>query len=105
MDDRFNRMSSEELSDLIEQEVTIQKALVELSVLSGGWADFLEEPEQAAGIYERIYSDVNRRYVIGFYPMNKARDGSRRRVSIEVRDHPEYTVWGRKSYYAPGPEQ
>lgn len=105
MDDRFNRMSSEELRDIIEQEVTIQKALVELSVLSGGWADFLEEPEQAADIYGRIFSDVNRRYVIGFYPTNKAHDGGRRRVSIEVQGHPEYTVWGRKSYYAPGPEQ
>lgn len=83
----------------------MQQALVDLSALTGGWADFLEEPAQAAGIYERIFSDVNRRYVIGFYPSNKARDGGRRRVSIEVRGHPEYTVWGRKSYFAPGPDE
>ena len=25
------------------------------------------------------------------------------REQLEVRGHPEYTVWGRKSYYAPGP--
>jgi hypothetical protein len=60
---------------------------------------------EVADIYERIFSDVNRRYVIGFYPANKAHDGGRRRVSIEVRGHPEYTVWGRKSYYAPGPDR
>ena len=42
------------------------------------------------------------RYVVGFYPANKERDGKRRRVQVEVRGHPEYTVWGRKSYYAPG---
>jgi hypothetical protein len=83
----------------------VQQALIDLSALTGGWADFLEEPAQAAGIYERIFSDVNRRYILGFYPTNKARDGGRRRVSIEVRGHPEYAVWGRKSYFAPGPDE
>jgi hypothetical protein len=80
-----------------------QHALYELSKLTGGWTDFLEEPSQAAQVYGRILSDINRRYVLGFYPTNKERDGKRRRVQIEVRGHPEYTVWGRKSYYAPGP--
>ena len=75
-----------------------------LGTLTGGWADFLEEPAQAAAIYERIFADVGLRYVVGFYPTNKARDGGRRRMNIEVRGHPEYTVWGRKAYYAPGPD-
>jgi hypothetical protein len=38
--------------------------------------------------------------VIGYYPTNRARDGRRRKISIEVRDHPEYTVWGQKAYFA-----
>jgi VWFA-related protein len=80
----------------------MQTALFGLSRLTGGWTDFLEEPSQAAGVYGRILSDISRRYVVGFYPANKERDGKRRRVQIEVRGHPEYTVWGRKSYYAPG---
>lgn len=79
-----------------------QTALYGLSKLTGGWTSFLEEPKQAAGIYASIFSDIGRRYVVGFYPTNKERDGKRRRVQIEVRGHPEYTVWGRKSYYAPG---
>jgi VWFA-related protein len=79
-----------------------QTALYGLSKLTGGWTNFLEEPGQAAGIYASIFSDIGRRYVVGFYPTNKERDGKRRRVQIEVRGHPEYTVWGRKSYYAPG---
>lgn len=83
----------------------MQTALVDMASLTGGWADFLEEPSQAGGIYERILSDMNRRYVIGYYPANKARDGKRRRVSIEVRGHPEYLVKGRRSYYAPDPEE
>jgi VWFA-related protein len=105
MDERYRRTPPEAIKSGFEQGMRIQQALIDLSALTGGWADFLEEPTQAAGIYERIFSDVNQRYVIGFYPTNKTRDGSRRRVSIEVRGHPEYTVWGRKAYYAPGPEE
>ncbi len=80
-----------------------QLALYGLSKLTGGWTKFLEEPSQAAGIYADIFKDIGNRYVVGFYPTNKERDGKRRRVQIEVRNHPEYTVWGRKSYYAPEP--
>jgi VWFA-related protein len=105
MEERYRRTPPEAVKSNIEQASKVQQALVDLSTLTGGWADFLEEPTQAAGIYERIFSDVNRRYIVGFYPTNKARDGGRRRVSIEVRGHPEYTVWGRKSYYAPGPDE
>jgi hypothetical protein len=80
-----------------------QLALIGVSKLSGGWTEFLEEPSQAAGIYSRIISDMNRRYIIGYYPTNKEHDGKRREVKIVVRDRPQYTVWGRKSYYAPEP--
>jgi hypothetical protein len=76
--------------------------MVELSKLTGGWADFVEGPTQAAAVYSRILSDINRRYVIGYYPTNKEHDGRRREVKVEVRGHPEYTVWGRKSYYDRG---
>ncbi|HEX8722209.1 MAG TPA: VWA domain-containing protein [Pyrinomonadaceae bacterium] len=89
----------------VESLLKQQTALEGLSKLTGGWAEFLETPEQAGGIYARILSDINRRYVIGFRPPDTARDGKRHRVGIEVRGHPEYTVWGRKSYYAPGPPE
>jgi VWFA-related protein len=84
--------------------VQMQRTLFDLAKLTGGWADFLEDPSQADAVYTRILSDINKRYVLAYYPDDKAHDGKRRRVSIEVRGHPEYTVWGRKSYYAPDPE-
>lgn len=82
-----------------------QSAVSGVATTTGGFTSFLENPNQADEIYSRILSDVNSRYVIGYYPRNKTRDGKRRKVLIEVRNHPEYTVEGRKSYYAPGPEQ
>jgi VWFA-related protein len=104
-DERLRRLPPEFIKVGIEDGVRVQQALTDVATLTGGWADFLEEPGQAAAIYGRIFSDVSRRYVIGYQPTNKVRDGGRRRVSIEVRGHPEYTVWGRKAYYAPGPDQ
>ena len=88
----------------VDCEYREQSALAYLAGITGGWADFLEEPEQATKVYSKILTDVNRRYVVGYYPSNKQHDGKRRTIKIEVRGHPEYTVHGRSSYYAPGSE-
>lgn len=69
----------------------------------GGWTSYMETPKQAPDIYRSILGDLNQRYVIGYYPTNKAHDGSQRQVVVEVRGHPEYSVTGRKSYIAPAP--
>src|SRR3989441_215070 len=79
----------------------LQLALASLAKGTGAWADYLEQPEQASELYSRVLNDINRRYVIGYYPTNRTRDGKRRNVSIEVRGHPEYIVIGRKTYFAP----
>ena len=78
-------------------------AVVRVAKVTGGWADYLEKPEQADNLYARILNDINQRYVVGYYPKNRIRDGKRRSISIEVRGHPEYFVIGRKSYFAPQP--
>jgi len=81
-----------------------QVAAAGVAKLTGGWTTFLEQPDQAEAIYSGILSDLNDRYVLGYYPSNKVHDGKRRKVLVTVRNHPEYTVWGRKSYFAPPPE-
>ncbi len=82
----------------------VQRALSQVSTVTGGLTAFLERPEEADAIYTRILADINQRYVIGYYPKNKDHDGKRRRVKVEVRGHPEYLILGRKAYYAPGPD-
>ena len=81
-----------------EENARVQSALMEVSNLSGGWTEFLETPTQAQAIYSRIFADITDRYIVGYYPTNKARDGKRRKIKIEVKDHPEYTIVGRRSY-------
>ena len=94
---------------ILERERAIllpqQSALATISIAAGGWMEFLEDPSQASSIYSRIFSDITHRYIIGYYPSNKEHDGKRRKIDIEVKDHLEYTVLGRRAYYAPGPEQ
>lgn len=82
-----------------------QLALAKIAKTTGGWNDFLETPEQADRVYPRILEEINRRYVIGYYPTNEQRDGNRRNVKIEVRGHPEYIIEGRKTYLSPEPEK
>ncbi len=79
---------------------TRQMAMVQMAKVTGAWPEFLEKPEQADEIYTRILTDIDRRYIIGYYPTNRARDGKRRKVNVEVRNHPDYLVWGQKSYFA-----
>jgi len=87
----------------IENTAKLQSALSVVTGLSGGWTEFLEKPEQANEIYSRIFSDINQRYIVGYYPTNKERDGKRRKIDFQVKGHPEYQVYGRRSYIAPAP--
>lgn len=102
-EERQRRMTIEILRYRAEENLKVQTALAEVATLSGGWTDFLETPSQAQEIYSRIFSDISKRYIVGYYPTNKERDGKRRKISFAVKDHPDYVILGRKSYYAPGP--
>ncbi|MBO0725409.1 MAG: VWA domain-containing protein [Blastocatellia bacterium] len=77
-----------------------QLALAGVAKLAGGWAEYLEEPGQAAGIYDRIFAGIEKRYILTYYPTNTKRDGTLRRVEIKARNHPDYVIWSKKSYYA-----
>jgi hypothetical protein len=106
MKDRMDR--NDENSQLmrrwnIERTARLQSALAVVATLTGGWTEYLETPEQAEAIYARIFSDINQRYIVGYYPANKDRDGKRRKIEFQVKEHPEYQVYGRRSYFAPGP--
>ena len=98
-EERRKKLTPEILRARIDQELKVQVALTDLAKLSGGWAEFLETKTHAADIYKRIVEDLNQRYIVGYYPTNKDRDGKRRRIKVEVKGHPEYSITSRKSYY------
>ena len=96
--------SDEQARDITFCYVRAQTAAANAAIVSGGWVAFLNRPDQAGDIYATILSDINSRYVIGYYPTNKVHDGRRRSVSLEVSGHPDYVLSGRRTYYAPEPE-
>ena len=98
---RRKRLLPQVLEVTLDEDLKVQSTLFEVSRTSGGWAEFLEAQSQATAIYARILADLNERYIVGYYPTNKERDGRRRQINIEVKGHPEYVISGRKSYYAP----
>lgn len=104
LDEEFKNLSPEAIKDQFNLSISMQLSLAAVAKITGGWHDFLEDPSQSDTIYSLILSDINRRYLVGYYPTNKVRDGKRRKVTVAVRNHPEYVIWGRKSYFAPEPE-
>ena len=86
-----------------EHNAKLQELLTAVAPLTGGWTEFLEQPEQADKIYARILSDINQRYIVGFYPTHAVRDGKRRKIDFQVKGHPEYQILGRRSYFARSP--
>jgi len=100
-EERQRKMTIEILRYRAEENLKVQTALAEVATLSGGWTEYLETASQAQEIYSRIFTDISQRYIVGYYPINKERDGRRRKINFEVKGHPDYVILGRKSYYAP----
>jgi VWFA-related protein len=78
--------------------IKTQTSMFQVADLSGGNTHFLEKPEDAENIYSNIFNDFSHRYLIGYYPTNEGQNGKRRTIKIEVRNHAEYHVTGRKTY-------
>jgi VWFA-related protein len=92
------KISGKYLKAQAELYVRQQSAIAEIAKITGGWTDFLEQPEQAERVYSEILAGMNRRYIIGYYPTDQTRDGKIRRVSTEVRGRSDYIIRGRRTY-------
>ncbi len=103
LDEYERRFSYAQFQWSAQYRAELQSALIPVAALTGGWTEFLETPSQADAIYARIFSDINQRYIVGYYPSNKEQDGKRRKIDFEVKGHPEYQIYGRRAYFAPGP--
>ena len=75
-------------------------AVAEIARRTGGWTEYLERPEQASAVYSRILAEMNKRYVIGYYPTNTLRDGKRRKIKITLLGDANHRIRGRTSYLA-----
>lgn len=72
-----------------------QAAMYRVAELSGGLAAMIEKPEDADRVFSAIFATIQSRYVIGHYVNDPNPNRRRRTISVQVRNHPEYTVTGR----------
>ena len=52
------------------------------------------------GIYEQVIRDLSMVYSIGYRPTERARDGSWRKVSVQLLTHPDLAARSKKGYFA-----
>lgn len=95
------KLTSDYLTSRAELFDKERAAVESLAVRTGGLAQTLGSSADAAAVYGNILSEMDRRYVIGYYPKNQAKDGKLRKVKVTLRGNSGYQVTSRKSYVAP----
>jgi Ca-activated chloride channel family protein len=76
-------------------------ALQKISEETGGKAFFPASTSDLPAIVAEIARELRSQYAIGYYSTNSTRDGSFRRVKIDVSGIPARQVRYRRGYYAP----
>lgn len=80
-------------------------SLIKLSDRTGGRAFFPRDESELQAAFRQIQEELRSQYVVGYSPKNKARDGSHRRIRMEIVN-PELRKQNlqliyRQGYYAP----
>jgi len=88
------------------RKTPVEKARDGLKLISeetGGKAFFPEDIEAIHGIVQEIAVELRNQYSIGYISSNKARDGSWRRIKIQIDGSKDtgYHVRHRRGYYSP----
>ena len=99
---RARNEAAEELEAMFAGADARLRALAEASA---GAAYFPASPGELGTIYREIATQLRNLYSLGYYPTNAARDGSYRKISVDLvaRNEalPVYRVFARSGYFAP----
>jgi len=76
-------------------------SLRKMAELTGGRAYFPQSEKELRAAFAQIQRDLREQYLLAYSPSNKARDGSYRKIQIEVVD-PELRKQNLKLSYRPG---
>jgi VWFA-related protein len=67
---------------------------------TGGRMIVVRSEKNLEAAFDQISEELRSQYTIGYTPINKKRDGTYRKIKVEMKDK-EYSVLTRKGYYAP----
>ena len=93
------------LAGIFKDEVDID-VLRQLAEITGGRAVLVEGEHHRGGVdvidqaAQDVGAELRGQYTLGYYPTNRVKDGSYRRIRIEVRN-PQYVVRTRQGYFSP----
>jgi len=79
----------------------LAEILSRLSAMSGGRSFLVDRMEQLDRAFADIVEELSNQYLLSYASSNEARDGTWRRISVEVNE-PGYHVRHRQGYRAPG---
>jgi VWFA-related protein len=77
-----------------------RKTLSMIAEESGGLFYKARSIEDLNGVYEQVIDDLGRIYSLGYRPTNANRDGSWRRIKIQINGRPDLITRARPGYYA-----
>jgi VWFA-related protein len=67
---------------------------------TGGRTIVVRNEKNLEQAFDQISEELRNQYTVGYYPSNKARDGSYRKIKMEMKNK-EYSALTRRGYYAP----
>ncbi|HMG75668.1 MAG TPA: VWA domain-containing protein [Pyrinomonadaceae bacterium] len=77
-----------------------RKTLALLAQESGGLYYTARKIEDLNGVYDQVINDLGKVYSLGYKPTNEKRDGSWRRVQIQIPNRADLSARSRPGYYA-----
>jgi len=97
---RFNQLRIDDLREGLRVLDLSEQMLAQLTAATGGR---LYKPQSFASLeatYAEVAEELRHQYALYYTPLNKARDGSFRRVRVETTN-PDYQSHTRVGYFAP----
>jgi VWFA-related protein len=78
-----------------------QRAMKQVADVTGGSISYMAHANDAESIYNAIKEDLRARYIIGYYP-NGGQTNRYHKITVKVKDHPDWVVTSRQGYFADG---
>jgi len=78
-----------------------QENMATLATETGGAAFVPDKLEELGAVFQRIITELQAQYLLGYYSSDERANGAFRRITVRVPNRPELRVRARQGYYAP----
>jgi len=98
----FCRMGQFERMDISRQLYNLARSeMSEMARASGGKNFAAANLQEARAAFAQVANEIGTQYSLGYYPLNKTRDGRFRQIKLELWGVKNANVRAREGYYAP----